>query len=82
MRKSYSRNKVILPDVSLSVQEQEILFLLGPSGCGKSTLLRIIAGLLDVDAGEIILNGKLINDQSPEKGELQWFFKIMRCGHI
>ena len=75
LRKSYSRNKVILPDVSLSVQEQEILFLLGPSGCGKSTLLRIIAGLLDVDTGEIILNGNLINDQSPEKRRTAMVFQ-------
>ena len=75
LRKSYAKNKVILPDISLMVREKEILFLLGPSGCGKSTLLRIIAGLLDIDAGEIILNGNLINNLPPEKRRTAMVFQ-------
>jgi ABC-type Fe3+/spermidine/putrescine transport system ATPase subunit len=42
-------------DVSLTVREGELFTLLGPSGCGKSTTLRMIAGLEDVDSGEILL---------------------------
>lgn len=51
--------------VSLSVKEGEVLSLLGPSGCGKTTLLRAIAGLEDLDDGEILLDGKVIT--SPKK---------------
>jgi iron(III) transport system ATP-binding protein len=45
-------------DVSISLGHGEFLTLVGPSGCGKSTLLRMIAGLLEPDEGEILLNGK------------------------
>ena len=44
--------------VTLDVPDGEFLVLLGPSGCGKSTILRMIAGLEDVTAGEVWLDGK------------------------
>jgi iron(III) transport system ATP-binding protein len=52
-------------DVSFRVKEGEILSLLGPSGCGKTTVLRAIAGLEDIDSGEILLDGEIIT--SPKK---------------
>jgi ABC-type Fe3+/spermidine/putrescine transport system ATPase subunit len=58
--------KVLAVDnVSFSVKENETLSLLGPSGCGKTTLLRTIAGLEDIDDGEILLDGTTIT--SPRK---------------
>lgn len=57
-------NVVAVNDVSLNVEEGEILSLLGPSGCGKTTVLRAIAGLEDVDDGEILLDGKVITSPS------------------
>jgi ABC-type Fe3+/spermidine/putrescine transport system ATPase subunit len=49
-----------LRDVNFNVAKGEVFTLLGPSGCGKSTTLRIIAGLEDATAGEVILNGRTI----------------------
>ncbi len=52
-----------LKDVSLDIAQGEFIVLLGPSGCGKTTLLRTIAGLEYPDSGEILLDGKRIDDQ-------------------
>jgi len=74
--------KVIAVDhVSLAVKEGEILSLLGPSGCGKTTILRSIAGLEDIDEGEILLDGNVITSPgknlftSPEKRRLGLVFQ-------
>lgn len=72
---------VAVDDVSLAVKEGEILSLLGPSGCGKTTILRAIAGLEDIDEGEILLDGKVITSPkkrlfvSPEKRQLGLMFQ-------
>src|SRR3546814_7028321 len=52
------REVVALDDVSISVAANEFMTLLGPSGCGKTTLLRAIAGLEDLDSGEIRIDGQ------------------------
>ena len=57
IRKSYGK-KEVLKGVSLDVKKGEIISVLGPSGCGKSTMLNIIAGILSINDGRVILNGK------------------------
>ncbi|HBV75121.1 MULTISPECIES: ABC transporter ATP-binding protein [Vibrio] len=52
----------VLENLSLSVQQGEIVCLLGASGCGKTTLLKAIAGLLPLSSGEMVLNQKVIDD--------------------
>ena len=56
-----------LNDVSLSVGEGEIHALLGENGAGKSTLMKILAGAQSKDSGEILLNGQVVNIDSPQK---------------
>lgn len=53
-------NRLVVDRVSLSVEEGELVSVLGPSGCGKTTLLRMIAGLLEPDAGEIRLGSDVV----------------------
>ncbi|WP_297735661.1 ABC transporter ATP-binding protein [uncultured Maricaulis sp.] len=53
--------------VSIEIDEGEFVCLLGPSGCGKTTLLRLIAGLSDLDEGEILLEGAALSDLPARK---------------
>lgn len=48
----------VLDDISFNVEEGELLGILGPSGCGKTTLLKVIAGLLEADSGQILIDDK------------------------
>jgi ABC-type sugar transport system ATPase subunit len=48
----------VLHDINLEVHDQEFVVLVGPSGCGKSTLLRLMAGLEDITAGELLIDGQ------------------------
>lgn len=52
------KDNTVLDDVSLTVDDGEILVLFGPSGAGKTVLLRLIAGVLDADAGRILIDGE------------------------
>lgn len=56
---------LVLDDISLKAEANEFIAFLGPSGCGKSTLLRMIAGLETLDAGEIHIGGRRIDEREP-----------------
>ncbi|WDZ80666.1 sn-glycerol-3-phosphate import ATP-binding protein UgpC (plasmid) [Ensifer adhaerens] len=66
VRKSYGKNPT-LHGIDLSFASGEFVVILGPSGCGKSTLLRMIAGLEEITAGEIAINGKVVNRLEPRE---------------
>ncbi|MDO5657436.1 MAG: ABC transporter ATP-binding protein [Paracoccus sp. (in: a-proteobacteria)] len=72
--KSFGTAEVI-KGVDLEVAEGEFCVFVGPSGCGKSTLLRIIAGLEDASAGDILLDGRRVNDLPPARRELAMVFQ-------
>ena len=55
-------NFIAVDDFNLTIADKEFLVLLGPSGCGKTTTMRMIAGLEDATDGEILVDGKKIND--------------------
>lgn len=57
----------VLENVSLEIEDGEIVSILGPSGCGKTTLLNLILGILDADGGEILFNGENITKIPMEK---------------
>ena len=60
--KRFEDGTTALDSLSLRVEEGEFLVLLGPSGCGKSTALRLLAGLEEVTAGDILIGGNRVND--------------------
>ncbi|WP_434341325.1 ABC transporter ATP-binding protein [Motilimonas cestriensis] len=69
----------ILSDMSVTLEENEILCLLGSSGCGKTTLLKAIAGLLPLKSGEVMINGKVVNKTGfhlpPEQRKIGMIFQ-------
>ncbi|MEJ2763980.1 ABC transporter ATP-binding protein [Photobacterium sp. MCCC 1A19761] len=69
----------VLQNLSLPVEDNEIVCLLGASGCGKTTLLKAIAGLLPLEQGEIHIHGRTIADQHtwlpPEKRNIGMIFQ-------
>src|SRR5215813_8655698 len=64
LSKSYG-DIVAVADLSLDVNEGELVVLLGPSGCGKTTTLRMVAGFVDASQGRIVLGGRDITDLPP-----------------
>ena len=71
----YFDDSHILKDISFDIENGEFLTLLGPSGCGKTTILRCIAGLEDIDSGDILLNGNSIKDLAPNKRNVNTVFQ-------
>ena len=68
-------DNVVLDKLNLFINEKEFITLLGPSGCGKTTTLRCIAGFIEPDSGEIVFEGKAINDVPPHKRKVNTIFQ-------
>ncbi|SKA29442.1 ABC transporter ATP-binding protein [Consotaella salsifontis] len=65
----------VIPGIDLSIEDGEFVVFVGPSGCGKSTLLRLIAGLEDVSAGVIDIDGADVTGTAPAKRGLAMVFQ-------
>lgn len=66
IKKSY-KSKIILENFNLSIDSGKLVVLIGASGCGKTTLLKMINRLISITEGEILINGKDINNMDPIK---------------
>ncbi|MGW7819315.1 ABC transporter ATP-binding protein [Streptomyces puniciscabiei] len=73
--KSYTRGTRVVDGLSLDIAPGEFLVLLGPSGCGKSTVLRMIAGLEDIEEGELLLDGEYANHWQPSERGMAMVFQ-------
>ncbi|WP_270730846.1 ABC transporter ATP-binding protein [Shimia sp. Alg240-R146] len=68
-------NFVGVDNFDLTIADREFLVLLGPSGCGKTTTMRMIAGLEDATDGEILIDGKVVNDLEPKDRDVAMVFQ-------
>jgi multiple sugar transport system ATP-binding protein len=73
--KVYDRNVVAVNKANIDINDKELVVLVGPSGCGKSTTLRMIAGLEDISSGELLMNGKIVNDVPPKDRDIAMVFQ-------
>ncbi len=62
-------------DFNLEIADKEFIVLVGPSGCGKSTTLRMVAGLEEITAGELYIDGKLMNEEQPKDRDIAMVFQ-------
>ncbi|MGH3453050.1 MAG: ABC transporter ATP-binding protein [Nocardioidaceae bacterium] len=73
--KKYPDGFEAVKDVSIDVDDGEFMILVGPSGCGKSTLLRMIVGLEDITAGDMVIGGERVNEKAPRDRNLSMVFQ-------
>ena len=73
--KVYPNGFEAVKDFNLEVEDKEFIIFVGPSGCGKSTTLRMIAGLEEISSGELIIDGKLMNDVEPKDRDIAMVFQ-------
>jgi len=74
LRKSFGE-RIVVNDVSLEIRAGEFFSLLGPSGCGKTTTLRMIGGFESPEAGNILIDGRDVTNDEPEKRPLNTVFQ-------
>ncbi|MCY4606132.1 MAG: sn-glycerol-3-phosphate ABC transporter ATP-binding protein UgpC [Gemmatimonadetes bacterium] len=75
IRKVYDKDVVAVDDANIEIKDKEFVVLVGPSGCGKSTTLRMIAGLEEITAGEISIDGTIVNDVPPKDRDIAMVFQ-------
>ena len=66
---------VAVQQFNIDIKDKEFIVLVGPSGCGKSTTLRMIAGLEEISEGEVIIDGRVVNDVPPKDRDIAMVFQ-------
>ena len=74
-KKGAVNTKPAVSDFCLEIKDKEFIVFVGPSGCGKSTTLRMIAGLEGITDGEILIDGKVVNDVAPKDRDIAMVFQ-------
>lgn len=64
--KEYKKNKKVINDIDLEIKDGEIFGFLGPNGAGKTTTIKMITGILEIDKGDILIDGKSIKKEPIE----------------
>ncbi|MFP4535314.1 MAG: ABC transporter ATP-binding protein, partial [Spirochaetaceae bacterium] len=75
LTKVYEGNVTAVKDANIEIADKEFVVLVGPSGCGKTTTLRMIAGLEDISGGDLIIDGKRVNDVPPKDRDIAMVFQ-------
>ena len=73
--KIYDNQVQAVYDFDLDIKDGELIVLVGPSGCGKSTTLRMVAGLEDISAGKLIIDGKDVTQMPPKDRDIAMVFQ-------
>ena len=73
--KVYPSGVTAVTDFNLDIEDKEFIVFVGPSGCGKSTTLRMIAGLEEISAGELYIDGNLMNMVAPKDRDIAMVFQ-------
>ncbi len=73
--KSYDGKRNIIDGIDLEIKDNEFIVLVGSSGCGKSTILRLISGLEDITEGNVIIDGKIVNNTHPKDRDIAFVFQ-------
>jgi ABC-type sugar transport system ATPase subunit len=73
--KIYGDGTCAVDELDLEIREGEFMVFVGPSGCGKTTALRMVAGLEDISAGQVVIGGKAVNDISPKDRDIAMVFQ-------
>ncbi|MGH6921010.1 MAG: ABC transporter ATP-binding protein, partial [Geminicoccaceae bacterium] len=66
----------VIRKLNLTIQHKEFVVLLGPSGCGKTTTLRAIAGLEEIDSGDIVIDGKPVQNLKAANRDIAFVFQF------
>jgi len=74
IQKSFGKVQII-KGLGFDITDGEFVVLVGPSGCGKSTLLRMLAGLEDISGGEIVIDGRVVNDLESKDRDIAMVFQ-------
>lgn len=75
VKKTYPNGTVVIHGIDVDVNDGEFVVIVGPSGCGKSTLMRMVAGLESVTAGQVLIDGKVVNDLEPAERDIAMVFQ-------
>jgi multiple sugar transport system ATP-binding protein len=73
--KRYPDGALAVDNFNLEIADGEFIILVGPSGCGKSTTLNMVAGLEDITAGELLIDGQVVNDKAPKDRDIAMVFQ-------